>query len=72
MRHHHPGRRARDGVQPQEGMALAQRPDPLDPGRHGVPQADHRAATSPRPCAAGRSPSSSAATPTATSTAGSS
>ena len=41
VRHHHAGRRARHGVQAQEGLALAQRHDPRHPRRHGLPQADH-------------------------------
>ena len=69
MRHHHAGRSAREGVQAQGDVEVAQRHDPQHPGRRDLPRADHlqeRAAPGARLDA---SPSSSAATPSATSTA---
>ena len=41
MRHHHAGRRPREGIQPQGDVALAQRHDPQHPRRHDLPRADH-------------------------------
>ena len=69
VRDDHPGRGARRGVRPQAHVPLAQRHDPQHPRRRHLPRAD-RHLQHPAPGArAGRSRSSSAATPSATSTA---
>ena len=69
MRHHHAGRGAGEGIQPQENVALAQRHHPQHPRRHHLPRADHLQERAAAGAGLDASRSSSAATPMATSTA---
>ena len=41
MRDHHARRSAREGIQPQEDVEVAERHDPQHPRRHRLPRADH-------------------------------
>ena len=41
VRDHHAGRGAREGVQPQEDVEVAERHDPQHPRRRHLPRADH-------------------------------
>ena len=41
VRHHHAGRRPREGVQPEGDVAVAERHHPQHPRRHDLPRADH-------------------------------
>ena len=69
MRDHHARRGAREGVRPQGDVEVAERHDPQHPRRRHLPRADHLPQRAAPRARAGRSPSSSAAMPSATSTA---
>ena len=67
MRDHHARRRPREGVQPQEDVAVAERHDPQHPRRRRSSASRSSARTCRAWCRAGPSRSSSAAMPMATS-----
>ena len=69
VRDDHARRGARRGVRPQGDVPLAQRDDPQHPRRRHLPRADRHLEHPAAGARAGRSRSSSAATPSATSTA---
>ena len=68
VRDDHPGRGAGRGVRPEADVALAERHDPQHPRRRHLPRADHHLEHPAAGARTGRSRSSSAATPSATST----
>ena len=68
VRHHHAEQGPGRGIRPQEGVEEPQRHHPRRAGRHRLPRADPGEEHAARLCAPGRSPSTSAVTPTATCT----